>query len=477
MKNKLISGALAILSLASLPVARAAYNPGIVGPDARWVVYADINALRESVIGREVVAAIAQAQADVANSPVKIDVPRLISTFGSITAYGSNLVANPELLDGTLIAEGTPDLRKITESLLLQGTIAQADMFTEVKDLPFPAYAIGEASAGSSRQPMLLVAFPPEPIIIASRSKAQILKAREAFRGRDAAKTNGNAFARLANVADGAFLFAATDLTSNPGFPQNSTEARLLQMTKSGALALGESGPNTFARVQLVATSSSDAEKMAKILEGLTAMLSFAETNDKALGDFLKATSVAQEKERVTLSLAYPSARLVEMAKVVQLQMEGKPRNPAPSPQQASLTLGKSLAEWSAGGSATPPVEADADGVYWRTVENVALVNGSRLAVGRAANGDRLAKIDRVEIAPSGAVSVPFVFRGEDISRVNGRNNLWQIPFPGVAGTYTVRVGYNASSDSKAKFALSVSEPKTADTNAAPTRPQPGKNR
>lgn len=476
MKKILHASAFAALSLVSFPAAQAAYNPGIVAADARWVVYADFNSLRESTLGKELVAALSQAQSQATGGVVGLDVPKLLMTVGSLTAYGTNLTGDPATLDGALIAEGTADLRKIAESLLLQGTIAQAEVFSEVTDLPFPAYAIADPKAPAGQQTKLVIAFPPEPIVLVGKSKAQLIKAREVFRGKSPslAKASGNPFAKLSGLSDGAYLFAATVVPGDPIFPEKSPQTRLLQLTNSGAAAIGERGDDTFARVELLATSEANAKKLMTILEGMTAMFSMAETNNNQLGEFLKSTAVTQDKDRVALRLAYPTARLLQMSQGLRSQIEAKPRVARPQP----ITIGKSVAEWTGQDVSAAPVAVDSAGIALRTVENVFLANGSLITVGRATNGAKTAKIDRVEITAADGSGTLLVWRQEFMRGVGGRNNMWQFAFPGVSGNYTLKVGYiNDPADSKAQFAVSVSDPNAPKGSSAPSKspiiPQP----
>ncbi|MEO7414299.1 MAG: hypothetical protein ABIZ81_13180 [Opitutaceae bacterium] len=482
MKKLFYTGALVAFSFFSLPSIQAAYNPALVGSDARWVVYADLNALRESTLGKELMTAVSQAQSQATGGVIGVDVPKLLATVGSLTAYGSNLTADPAAIDGTLIAQGTADLRKIAESVLLQGTLAQPEVFSEVTGLSFPAYAIGspapKGAASTAPKMELIVAFPPEPIIIVSKSKAQLLRAREVFRGSapSLARSGASAFGKLGAMAEGAYLFAATLVPSDPIFPEKSPQTRVLQLTNSGALAFGERGADTFANIELVASSEANAERLMKILQGLTAVLSMAETNNRELGEFLKATAVTQEKDAVRLRLAYPSARLVQMAQTLQTRTEARPQ-PANNRPSQPITIGQVLAEW---GGETAPAAAtlsDTSEVGFRTVENVALTNGMVITVGRAQNGAKDARIDRVEIMAAAGSGTPLVWRQEFMRSVGGRGTMWQFPFPGVTGLYTLKVGYVNPPDSKAKFAVSTGDAKAAAPAAGsgkgPLIPQP----
>src|SRR5262245_52487129 len=115
----------AVIALAFFPIlsAHAGYNPAIVAADARWVVYADLTALRNTTLGKELVSAIEKAQKQATDGMIGVDVAKLLGTVGSLTAYGSNLSPDPKAVDGALIVQGTPELRKIAESILLQVTL------------------------------------------------------------------------------------------------------------------------------------------------------------------------------------------------------------------------------------------------------------------------------------------------------------------------------------------------------------------
>ena len=436
-----------------LPLAQAAFNPAIVSAEARWIVYADLDALRGSAPGRELVDALQKAQREATDGTIGLDIPKVLTTVGSLTAYGINLSKDPEAIDGALIAQGTADLRKIAESVLLQGTLAEPKVFSEVTDLPFPAYAINDPKAPESTRMQLIVAFPPEPIVLLSKSRAQLLKARDVFRGTAPSLAKGGA-AELAkpkvNTAD-AYLFAASVVPTEPILPKNAPQTRMLQLARSGAIAVGESGPDLFAEVELNASSDQNAGKLLKILQGLTAMLSLAESNDRELAQFLNAASVQRQEDTVTLNLAYPSARLLQMVQTLRARAEAPPARREPV-----ITHGTVVAEWRADEGGAPEGAAP-DALSWRTIENVSLVNGSILSLGRFATGGRNARFNRVEIIPAEGTGAPLVFRTEYMR--NFRGTMSQFQFPGADGIYTLRVAYQSEPDSDAKFALSVRNP------------------
>ncbi len=436
--------AIPLFALASL---QAAYNPGIVAADARWVVHADFDALRASKLGKELVVAIEKAQAGATGGFIGLDVTKVLMTVGVITAYGTNLSPKAETIDGALILQGTPELRKIAESLLLQGTLAEPKVFSEVTDLPFPAYAISDPNAKTEEKTQLVVAFPPEPIVLASKSKAQLVKARDVFRGSapSLAKTPASPLNKLAAKTDGLYLFAASVVPTEPIFPQNAPQARILQLANSGSLAIGERGESVFAHAELLASSDNNAEKLMKILQGMTAMFSLAETNDKQLAEFMNSTMVAREKNTVTLDLAYSADRLTKMVQA--LRTSGEPVNRTPP-----IVSGKTVAEWGAGVAATAGATPGE-----KTIENVALKPGALVTLGRSMNGGKNARFNRVEITPA-AGGAPLTFTTEFMRNIRG--TMWQFPFPGAEGVYNLKVTFVEDPDGKAKFAVSVADPK-----------------
>jgi hypothetical protein len=187
---------------ALLPVAtlRASFNPAIVPADAQWVVHADLVGLRDTALGQKLIEFLPRGAAQ--QDPVRPNVHKIMETVGTATAFGTDLSGKPESLDGALVLQGTADLRKIAEGMVAQMSVAQPDQLTEITDLPFEAYVVAKE---------LFVAFPSEPIIVVSKSRAQLVKALEAFRGQvpSLARSKGG-LAALLPTGGRSYLIAAT---------------------------------------------------------------------------------------------------------------------------------------------------------------------------------------------------------------------------------------------------------------------------
>ena len=499
MKTSLLRLTLLALPLLPLSRATAAVNPSIVAADAQWLIYADLNALRESVIGKELMALGEKARFDTGHGQVGVDWQKLLTTIGSATAYGTSLSPDPKQIDGALLVQGTADLRKIAEGLLIQANLANPKEVVELTDLPFPAYSISESPAkakpASSAEPAadakdgkkakelknttpleVVIAFPPEPVIIVSKSKAQILKARDVFRGTaPSLAKNATALSKFVKSSEGAYLFSASSASAEKLFPDDGPHTRILKMTSSGSMALGERGDNTFARADLVASNDAMADKLQKIVQGMTAMMSLAESNDKQLAEFLNSAVVNREGKTVSLQLAYSSARLAQMMKSLeQQQPQGSGGRPGER-QAPPLVSGKSLDQWTAEAA---PVGTLLQ-IVARTLENVPLTNGAMISLGRASNGGKNVKFDRLEVSsPAGGPAM--IFKAEFMRTGGPRGNLQQVQFPGADGPYTIKAFYQNDPDGKATYAVSVRNPPPAGAPAeapaappAPMAPQP----
>ncbi len=465
---------LILLSAASILAAscgRAAVDPSIIPADARWVVYADLNGLRASTVGKELVAMGEKAQAE-ANNVIGIDIQKAMATVGTITGYGANFSHDPKSIDGMIVLQGTSDLRKIAESVLLQGTIASPDTVAESKELPFPAYTVRPKHAGNTPGDTIIVAFPPEPVVLVSKSAAQIQKARDALRGKipTVAKTPDAPLKPLLRASSEGYVFAASIVPPDEMFPDDQPQARVLKMANSGSLTLGEKAPNTFAHAQLIASSDEMADKITKILQGIIAAMSLTETNDKQLAEFMNSTTVTRDERTVTLRLAYSSERLAQMIHSAQEAQAHRRTEDGSAMRSSHLIDGEPIAQWKAEAVAGQP-EAPLQ-LMTRTIENVALKNGTVLSLGRQSNGGKTVRFNRVEVTPVSGGS-PLVFQAQYLRNGGPHGNLLVLAFPGTDGAYNIKVAYQNDPTGKATYAVSLRNPKPVTTEAEPASAEP----
>ena len=454
-------------------------NTKIVSAEALWVMHLDLNALRDSIVGKELVAQAMAAQAQAMkkeNMPVQVDIPKLLATIGSITAYGTNLSQDPNLVDGALLIQGTADLRKIAEGAIAQATVTTPEQLTELKDLPFEAYSIGG---------QLIVGFPKEPIVLVSKSKTQLLAAHKTFRGEapSLAKAKNSPLSGLIRNQTGAFVLAASVVPSAEFFPHDAPQARILQMAKSASVELGEEKAQTFAHVQLLASSEDAADKLTKILQGMAAMMSLGHSDDKSLAEFLQSVVVTREGNIVTLHLAYASDRLVEMGRELQQKQRSRSSHPQDDGVRRDVINGpvpaveeKVILQWKADQNlgemgVSPKTFAS------RTVSNVSLNTGEIIVLTGHRHDGENARLDYVELSPADGSGASQRIEAEamelaNYSLLSSRHasggkliqslDPWataRFPFTGAAGSYTLTVRYVDENDGQASFFVSVKAP------------------
>ncbi|HWA09014.1 MAG TPA: hypothetical protein VG838_06050 [Opitutaceae bacterium] len=495
---------LALLPLPALllSAARADINPALVGADAQWVVSCDLNTLRDTTLGKGLMdLARKQMKPDASGQPagfaigdVRINFEKLFDTVGSITAYGANFSPDPKLIDGVLVIQGSDDLRKILEAAAIQATISVPEQVKEVKDLPFTAYEI----AGEE-----IVAFPPEPVILLSKLKPRLIKARDVVRGAapSLAKSPNLPLAAFMAQAGHSFAMVASVTPPEKLFPQNGPQTRILQLLSAGMIATGEEDSRTVTHMQLVANSDESGEKLAKILQGMVAMMSLAETNDKQLTEFMQSTTVERNNRTISLRAAYSSDRLLQMIENTRQAMKPamaaatatKAAAPAPQP-------GRVVANWT-GERAIGGGEVGAAQLEDHAVEKVHLVNGATitLTVRRDLSGqpdptqrpsdlNNAPTFDCVDILPASGGGAPLHFEAESMRLQNGtrvqsapyasRGRLVamrgsfgavQFDFPGEDSDYQLHVRY-VNPQGKATMGVNVKDPEPAPASASDSR-------
>lgn len=476
-----------------LPGARADFNPSIVSGDARWVVYADLNGLRQNAVGRELIAHLqAQGKHVVAlpGGSLTLDVSKVLATIGSVTAYGANFAKDPKQLDGTLVVEGTPELRKMLEAVLLEVELGNSAAVTEIKDLGYSAYALNAPAKGPATGPAtgqadgkaagqaqavrcVVVAFPPEGMVIVTQSEDRVRRARDLAtgKGNSLAQAGDSELGALAANAAHATIFAASMVPPANLLPQDGPHARILQMTRSASLAIGDDGPRTFAHLQLVAANDDFADKLVKILQGMTAMLSLTQSDDQKLTDFINSAKAERDGDRVSFQIAYDSTQLAAMVRQFTdqgRQGHGHMLTAQEPPPSLESTLGKRVAAWKdeapEGGAGGAPAAS------WQEIPGVQLTNGAEVTLQvSGVRFNQTAPCDEVQVQPGAGAPLTFSPRMMTETRrpalpdSKRAYRLLKFAFPGEDGVYTLRVRFHPPAEGKVGFDVWVKNDSGSD--------------
>lgn len=466
-KTSLIAICTTLLSWTS---GHAAFDPTIVPADSQWLVYLNFNTLRESELGRQMVEMIPVAEMTQGDDAIRPNIPKIFETVGSITAFGRDFPRNPQSANGALILQGTPDLRTIVEGLMAQLTVMHPEGVAEVADLPFEAYSIQGGNAAVGAQ--VMVALPPEPIVVVSKSREQLLNALEVFReNAPSMRTERSALAALIPQTGAYYMIAASNVPSSTMFPANAPQSRILQMAKSAAIAVGEEADRVVARLQLDASTDDLAVKLEKIVDGVIAMASLAETNDQRLNEFIQSFDSTREGRTIRIELSYPTARIMEMIQTVTTP-------PPPTPSAAAQTLsppGSELDRWVADQN-PGDLGAGPTGFLTHTIENVRLQPGTLIVLSSIRGDGENGRFDYVDVVPAGGeqpvrLEAEYMrlnnYRVESVSHASGGEVIIiegspsdaRTQWSGGAGDYTLQVRYVDENDGASTFAVSLIEP------------------
>ena len=464
---------LALLATLS-PAARAELNPAHVPADAKWVVYADLGALRQTALGEQLIARIPVAENLPENSPIRPDIAKILETVGSITAFGDTLTPNSAEMNGALIIEGKAEMRTIAEALIAQFSVSHPEVCVELTGLGIEAHQIhGE----------IVIGLPAEPIVLVSRSADKMLEALELYRGRGASLAKGaHALTGLLPDRDVPYTIHAASIVPSEaiGGGENTPQARVLQMTQAAAVSLGEAEGNLVARATLESKDDALADKLVRILNGLTAMLSLAESSNADLTAFISSVQVKRVDRTVSLRMSYPTARLVTMfeEQMAQMAQHQSPSEDAPAAPEAPAQPKQRDVQ----GEAFPTWMADAklgsDGVSGGnfalyTSDPVDLTVGDRITITSERDQGEHARVDFIELLPVGGgdgvryeaefmrLSNYSIERSEfasenELIKVGDGLGTAQLRFNGTPGSYRVRVSYVDETDGNATFNLSL---------------------
>jgi hypothetical protein len=476
-----------LLAMAATPV-RAGFDAAVVPAEAQWVFFADFNSLRSSALGAELMTMIPAVDLDSKELPVKVSIPKIIEAIGSATAYGTNFSEKPEAMDGALVVRGTEDLRKIVQAFLIAGSAdasGKSEMdIKELKDLGCEAYQIeGE----------VIVALPPGNTILVSKSRESLAAARNLL-GSDKgsmARAKSAALSSLIPKSAQTYLLAASMVPrDNDLLPADGPQARILQMASALSVAIGEDGKMTTARIQIDATSSDMADKLVKILQGAVAILSFAETDDQALAEFLRSVNVEKTSSGALLNLAYPTDRLVQMLKTLRDEQAAEKAGDhnTRGPDKPAPVTGRIVTEWRADKDLVSNRPAP-ENIVTHSVDSVALATGQTVWLNSNRHDGENGRFDYLEITPANKSTAPVRFEAENMRLEHAEieevefasggelviltegSGSARFVFQGATGTYSLTVAYVDENDGQSAYSISISDPKPQPGPEAPKQP------
>lgn len=273
-----------------------------VSSDAKWILHLDVENLLATQLGaffgREFVDK--QLAKPVRDIEQQFGIVFDWREIKSVTAYGTDF--NKALQgSGVLLIEGfdfAGALDAVVEKLSAQG--AGNAPLQKLQVEPFPIYsARGEVFGAPVGDRLFLL----------SKSKEQLGRARDVAAGKAANLSKGNSFATLADAPKGFLLAAVAD-----GFQSAAKlppPAQGLKNAESGQVVAGEKADKVFVNLALNAKTAESASQMQQVLQGLLALATLNQEQNKDLATLVQGLKVSGAEKTVSVNLELPAETVI----------------------------------------------------------------------------------------------------------------------------------------------------------------------
>jgi hypothetical protein len=306
MKNLIL--ALALTCALTTTIHADPLSKKAVSADAKWLVHLDLDNLRKAKIGefltKEVLEKLVEAKLSALKAQAKLDVDVDLKKIASITAYGTDLQKNPDANAVLLIRTGH-NIEKVIDGVIqaLAGQIPDESKrpIKKLQQEPVVMYSVGGE---------LFAAIQGNDLLILSKSRSQIDKARTVLAGATANIATSSAFSGYPALENSFFFLGIAEaFNENSGIP---AQAKVLQMADGGRVVLGEKADRLFLNLALRAKTPELTSQIQQILQGLVALASLSQSENQDLQQLTQSMKVASDKNLVTVNVEFPLDRALK---------------------------------------------------------------------------------------------------------------------------------------------------------------------
>lgn len=275
-----------------------------VSAEAKWLIHADLESFRASQTGQYVQKKMLDEMLENLSAQLKFDVPALAQKLKSITAYGTDFKKDPQanLSSAVLIIQTDSEAQKIIEGALAAQLLADTEgPVKKLQTEPYPLYSVGKELFG---------AIQPNGIVTLAKSREQIERSHAVLSGKAANLKGSKSFADFPAVTDTFIFLGVAEGFNEAGLipPQ----AKVLQMADGARIVLGEKQERVFANVAIKGKTTEVVGQIQQVLQGLVALGSLGQPEDKDLSELVKGIKVAASDKVVSVGVEFPVARALE---------------------------------------------------------------------------------------------------------------------------------------------------------------------
>lgn len=300
MKHRLFL--LAICAVCTIHSAVAATLPkNQVAADAKWLLHLDLQNLRRTQVGEFLTKNLLEKASGELKDKIGIDVGALVQKISHVTAYGTEFAKNPEK-NGVLMVQMDAEAQKILEGVLAAQLLADSKGAVTKEQQG--------ASALYSVHNEIFLSLEPNHLAILGKSANQIDKAKSVLAGKSPSLKNSDAFSDFPPAPDAFFFLAVAE-----GFNDAAAvppQAQVLKMAEGGQLVIGEQTEKLFLSLALKSKTAEVTEQIQQVFEGIRAMVSLGQAENKDLQELVKSIKVAAKNKIVTVNAEFPVAPLLK---------------------------------------------------------------------------------------------------------------------------------------------------------------------
>jgi len=320
MNIKLALSALLATSLSTAsfagPLAKAN-----VDQNAKWLLHMDFDQLRNSKLGQFLINDVIVKQLNAVKAEddsgflTNMDIVKIIGQLHSLTAYGTSFETGDKF-DGVLLLQVEPETRKILEGaaagLLLNGD----GTLTKTNEEGHLYYALADKFFASPQD---------NGAILFSPSKDTIKHASAVIAGKGKNLSHSKSFSDFPAVNENfIFLAVAEGFQDNLQIPP---EAKVLKQADGARIVLGEQKGSVFLNIALKAKDSEIVTQIRQVVEGIIALGSLSQSENKELQDLIQSIKVTATEKVLSVNAAYPVDSLITRASSMLEEEQSKPRH------------------------------------------------------------------------------------------------------------------------------------------------------
>lgn len=314
-KTVVTSVVFAGLCLAAVPAMAAPLQKNIIGPGADWVAHVDIEAFRNSAIGKLVLAELkAQGVEDQMQNFASVFSFNPLTDVQNITLYGKG----KDRSNAVAIVDGKFDAQKL---------ISLVKMNPQFQETPYQSVTLyrwhNEDKKGGAGE--LMYGFVREGRgVVISTGLETLKQAADNLKGSGAGASSGLA-AQVPSPESGTFAQIAT--TGIGSLAGDDPKAAILKQADLFTASAGEAGDKAFVGLRLRGQSPEMADNVTKMAQGLLAMLQMNAQQQPQLSELAKNVNVTREDKTVQARFEAPSQAIFAFLKE-QWQKKQQPQTP-----------------------------------------------------------------------------------------------------------------------------------------------------